>query len=82
MANNSNRLNTEWLVINALRENLSLITDNEPISYNETIRFVQENSKNFLNMTNLILAKKELTIMNMKNMNRKLLQCQEYQRKR
>jgi hypothetical protein len=82
MANNSNRLNTEWLVINALRENLSLITDNEPISYNETIRFVQENSKNFLNMTNLILAKKELSIMNMKNMNRKLLQCQEYQRKR
>lgn len=36
------RLNLEWLLINALRENLSLIQDGETQTYNEVIRFAKE----------------------------------------
>ncbi|MDQ3110512.1 MAG: hypothetical protein M3R17_11515 [Bacteroidota bacterium] len=39
------RLDIEWLVINALRENLSLIREKDNASYDETIRFAQENFK-------------------------------------
>lgn len=37
-----NRLNLEWLVISALRENLSLIQENFQPTYNDTIRFAKE----------------------------------------
>lgn len=58
MAENNDRLNTEWLVISALRENLSLISDGEQLSYNDTIRFAQENFKELFKSNKSFFGKK------------------------
>jgi len=58
MAENLDRLNTEWLVISALRENLSLISEGEQLSYNDTIRFAQENFKELFKSNKSFFGKK------------------------
>jgi hypothetical protein len=43
MAESNPRLDIEWLVVSALRETLSLINETEEATYNDAIRFAQEN---------------------------------------
>jgi len=53
---NKDRLQSEWLVINALRENLSMVNDGKAIGYNAAISFAKENFGDLFNSKNSIIG--------------------------
>jgi hypothetical protein len=54
-----NRLQLEWLVVNALRENLAMIDDNTNVTYNRAIEFAQNNFRELFGKDDSVLGKKE-----------------------
>ncbi|MDF2448075.1 MAG: hypothetical protein K0R26_579 [Bacteroidota bacterium] len=56
---NNERLQIEWLVVNALRENLSMLDERTNVTYNRAIEFAQNNFTDLFGGKDSILGQKE-----------------------
>ena len=54
----NSRLQTEWLVTNALRENLSMLNDGSQVSYDEAISFAKQSFPDLFDSPDSIIGKK------------------------